>query len=497
MSLIRSMTSLVAAALLAALPCLAQTAPVAAPADSVARMHQEFESSVRKATAGLNEYYERRLASLEADLAAEGEYAQARLTKTRRDEIIAAGKIASAASAAEIVMLPVESAKLVGVQVRNGDLQGWRTSTSAAEWTLSKLTPGAYRLELSYSMDGVPAAAAGTTSRTPATEAEFTFHEVTLLASLTKNVLPVTITSNKGVMTTVQVPGVLELTHVPVTLRLGCTLSYPLNTIVFRDLKLVPVTPVAEASAAAVPEVSLAGDFKKLQDKQAARLLSVRKPLVDAYLTQLRTLAATAKDDEAEAIETEQHRVGRLATSAVLSKANSMGLDGYDDLNDVHYVDDPANTGDHFKVEHNGRQFRVRLAWVACPPVDSEDKRLLKRTMDRFGIDEPVALMLGGSAKEFTQLYLQARPLRLLVRLAKGKSKDEVPQALVFVEDIGLFQKVLIDNGFAAVDLPLNPGRGGVEVTLLKSLQEREAAARKHQPAQGGWALGTTGGTTK
>ncbi len=496
MSCLRFITGLVTASLLAVSLGVAQTTPGPPAADQVTRMRQDFEAGVRKATASLNEYYERRLASLESDLATEGDYAQARLVKMRRDEIAAAGKTFATAAAAGVVQLSADTAKVVGVQTKNGDFQGWRTATSAAEWALTKLPPGAYRLELSYSMDELPAPA-GSTSHVAASEAEFSFREMTLLAGQTKNVLPVTLTSNKGVMTAVQVPGILQLTHVPVTLRFGCTTSYPLNTIVFHDLKLVPVMPTTEEPAAPAPVVTLGGEFKKLQDKQAARLLAVRKPLVEAYLTQLRTLASKAKDDVADAIEAEQRRVGKLATSAVLSKVNSMGLDGYDDLSDVHFVDDPANTGDHFMVEHGGQHFRVRLAWVACPPLDGDDKRALKRAMDRFGIDEPVSIMLGGSAKEFTQLYLQARPLRLLVRLPRDKAKADAAQALVFLEDIGLFQKVLLDNGFAVVDKPLNPGKGAVEQTLLKSLQEREDAARTHQPPQGGWALGTSGGTVK
>ncbi len=507
MRLIRSMTVIAAAALLAAMPGHAQApASPAVPATPLARMRQDFEAGVRKATVGLNEYFERRLASLETDLAGEGDYAQARLVKQRRDEIAAAAKaLGPVVVSSANVPLPVDAAKLVGTQVKNNDLQGWRTATSSAEWTLPKLAPGTYRLELSYSMEDVTVPTGTVSARSPVSEAEFTFHEVTLLASQTKNTLPVKIASNKGVMTAVQIPGVLQLAHPPVTLRLGCGGTYPMNTIAFRDLRLVPVTPTTEAApattaatpVAAAPSATLAAELKKLKDKQGERLLGVRKPLVDAYLAELKKLAATAKDEAAEAIETEQHRVAKLATTATLSKANSMGLDGYEDLTDVHYVDDPANTGDHFKVEQNGKQFRVRLAWVASPPVEGEDKRVLKRTMDGFGIDEPVALMLGGSAREFTQLYLQARPLRLLLRTAKSRGKDDTPMALVFLEDIGLFQKVLIDNGFAVVDPPANPGRGGVETTLIKSLQEREEAARKHQPGQGGWALGTTGGPAK
>lgn len=476
-------------------------APVAtAPATTVARMRQDFEAAALKATLSLNEYYDRRLAALEADLAAEGDYAQARLVKQRRDEIAALGHTVPTGAAPSTagslnVPLPAEMARLVGVQVKNNELNGWHTATSSAEWTLQKLIPGTYRLELSYSMDEAGSTPAGS-SRQPAEEAEFTFREVTLLAGVSKNVLPVKITSNKGVMTSVQVPGVLQFARAPVTLRLSCPAYYPLNTFVIRDLKLVPVMPTTDAAASSVPApvVTLKGEFQKLQNQQAARLLAIRKPLVTSYLAELTKLAANAKDDAADTIEAEQRRVTKLATTTTLAKANSMGLDGYDDLSDVHYVADPANTGDRFKVEHNGEQFRVRLAWVASPPVDADDRRSLKIAMDHFGTDDTIALMVGGSAREFTELYLQGRPLRLLVRTKQSKTKNDIPPALVFIEDIGLYQNVLIDNGFAIVDPPPNPGKGLVETALLRSLQERETAARLHEPAQGGWALGSKGG---
>ena len=475
-------------------PVPASTAGAAA--SPVARMRQEFEAGVLKATASLNEYYDRRLASLEADLATEGDYTQARLVKQRRDEIAALAKTATSGAGSLTVPLPAAEARLVGVQAKNGELQGWHTATSSAEWNLQKLLPGTYRLELSYSMDDVSSPLSNS-SRQPAEEAEFVFREV-LLAGASKNTLPVKIAANKGVMTTVQVPGLIQVAKPPVTLRLSCSAYYPLNSMVFRDLKLVPVLPTADASAAPVPGpvITLGGEFQRLQKQQSARLLAMRKPLIGAYQAELAKLAINARGDAAEAIETEQRRVTKLATGTTISKTNGMGLEGYDDISDVHFVPDPANTGDQFKVEHNGEQFKVRLAWVACPPVTGQESRTLKLAMNHFGADEAVALMIGTSAKEFTELYLQARPLRLLVRTKANRAKDESFQALVFIEDIGLFQNILIDNGFAIVDPPANPGKGLVESALLKSLQDRETAARKHEPSQGGWALGTKGGKT-
>ncbi|MDB6116550.1 MAG: hypothetical protein JWO08_331, partial [Verrucomicrobiaceae bacterium] len=271
-----------------------------APVSTVARMRQEFEAAALKATQGLNEYYDRRLAALETDLAAEGDYAQARLVKERRTEIASLGRTppTSPSTAGTInVPLQAESAKLVGVQTKGGELTGWRTATSSAEWTLLKLLPGTYRLELSYSMDEAASASQGS-SRQPAEEAEFTFRDV-VLAGVSKNALSVKLSSNKGVMTTVQVPGLLQVARVPITFRLSCPAYYPLNTFVIRDVKLLPVVPTTETAATspAAPLVTLKGEFQKLQNQHAARLLAVRGPLVKGYLAELTKLAVAAKDE--------------------------------------------------------------------------------------------------------------------------------------------------------------------------------------------------------
>jgi hypothetical protein len=79
--------------------------------------------------------------------------------------------------------------------------------------------------------------------------------------------------------------------------------------------------------------------------------------------------------------------------------------------------------------------------------------------------------------------------LRLLLR--QDHKANEAAQALLFVEGIGLFQNVLIDQGLAVLDAPTNKGRNPLESALLTGLQEREAAARKQSPAPGGWGQRT------
>ena len=484
------------AGLVAQTPPATTTSTSAAPPSAVTQMRQEFEAGVLKSTVVLNEYYERRLASLEVDLAAEGDYTQAKLVKQRRDELVALGKTVANGAGVPSIPISVETAKVNGIQARNGELSGWHTSTATADWSLTKIQPGPYRIELTYSMESATTSAAAV--RQPVDEAEFVFREVSLLASPTKNVVSFKLVGNKGVMGSFQVPGLLQVTRPPLNLRLSPTGNYPLNSISIRDIKLVPVFPTSDppAVAATAPDITPAAGFQKLRKQQEVRLLTARKPIAAEYLADLTQLAIKAKDDALETIEAEQRRVTKLQASATFTKINTSGLEGYDDIADVRFVPDATNTGDTFKVEHNGEKFKIRLAWVACPPMAPDDKRRLKGAMDHFGVDETVALYVGSSAKEFTELYLQARPLHLLLKAKQTKAKNEPQLALVFLEDIGMYQNVLIDNGFAIVDPPTTATKSVIEAAMVKSLQEREQAARKSESPLGGWVFGTKGNKT-
>ena len=94
---------------------------------------------------------------------------------------------------------------------------------------------------------------------------------------------------------------------------------------------------------------------------------------------------------------------------------------------------------------------------------------------------------LGLSAKEFTALYLEGRQLHLMLK--RARKSDETSLALVFLDDIGLFQNVIVDHGLAVIDPPASLPRGGMEAGLLSGLQEHETAAKKQSSPQGGWGL--------
>lgn len=456
------------------------------------QLRSDFEQRARIASGALNDYYERALASLESTVAASGDYEQARMIKARRDELSSITR-AQPTRQSDAIALPADAARLVGgVMVKSAALINWRSSACSVEWVLPKLPPGNYNLQLNYTMTDRPpdpTATPGARVVEPVVEALFSLREVSLLASAAKNTRTLKFATTKAAAQSLATDVPLELTRPPVSLRLTALGSYPGNLITITDVALLPVTAAAAPVASVGPPVTLSSEWQDFQKSMSQRLTDARKPAIDGYVANLRTLLPKNGDNDelAAKIESEQRRAQRLVDGGQLRVPAGMKLDSFEDIEGVTFVPDPANQGDRFKVEHQGRQFVVRLAWIACPPLDPGDRRRSKICSDRFGVDELEVLKLGTNAQEFTALYLEGRPLRMLVRQSK-RHENEI-MALVFINDIGLFQSVLLDRGLAVVDAPPSQASNSMEQGLLKGMMEREDAARKQPNPPGGWAL--------
>jgi endonuclease YncB( thermonuclease family) len=166
-----------------------------------------------------------------------------------------------------------------------------------------------------------------------------------------------------------------------------------------------------------------------------------------------------------------------------LAKMN--GVTGFEDIEDAKLVAAETTRGDRLMIEHDGRKIAVRLMWLECASLkDADDSR--KSFARHFGIDVNSTTALANAAREFTIGYLEGKSLRLLIR--SGKEKDGTQAGLVFLPEVGLYQNILVDQGLAAVRPPVKDSpRGIMEKTLLESLLEREASARRQK--NGAWAL--------
>lgn len=442
----------------------------------------------------LTEQYERALAKLESELAAAAEYEEAWLVQQRRADLKAlyATTDSSLAQSLAVPLLPAQ-ARLSGVEARGDVLTGWRTGNSSAEWSGVRVPTGRYYLELEANLLDVPVlpGSAVPGRAQPMDRAAFDFYEVSLLPGAEENRrgFEVALSADDTAFTPIRV-GPVSFTRSPVTLRLSTPAGYPGNLVRLRNLRLVPATEPVPAVTA--PVATATASLDELRNSLNQSLAAAQKPVIDNYVAELDRLAASLPA-AGEAVEAEKKRTQKLvaATSSgapLRLLTMSSPAVGFEDFEGARFVPDPANRGDRFMVEHEGRRFPVRLLWLQCAPTDDQDAAALKAFAQHFAMDEDHVPGLGRAAHEFTEGYLTGKPLRLLAR--PRKDKDGSVAALVFLPELGFYQNVLIDQGLAAVQPPPQGARRGMlESTLLGDMLDRERAARRQKPAPGAWAF--------
>lgn len=443
----------------------------------------------------LTEQYERALAKVEADIAAAGDYEEAQAIRQRREQLRAL-YTGTASSLATPLLLA--QARLTGSTQASGEtLSGWRSNNSGAEWQNFRLMPGSYHLEFEACMSDAPVAGSiyASSKFQPQQTATFEFNEVTLLGNATENRRSFEITRSEDEITfTTMRVGPLHFTRNPLTLRFATTAGHPANIIRIRNLRLVPVTEAATAAPPPPPTATTAA-MQQATTVYKTALDSVKKTATDAYLTDLKQLAAT-KPALQHQIEAETRRLERLRSQTNgpagirAFTATTSGLDGFEDLSDAQLAAGEPISGDHFSVVHDGRTLAVRLLWVGCAPVNETDPGV-KMFARHFDIEEEDAVAVGRAAREFTAGYLRDKPLRLLVR--PDRDKDGTHAALLFLPNVGLYQNVLVDQGLAAVMPPQrDTRRNATERALITTLSARESAAKARSPPAGAWALSTS-----
>lgn len=485
---------------LAAQPAGTQPSSAAksAPAQAPAALALERASFLRQTLTDsqlLTEQYERALAKVESELAATGDYEEARLVQQRRAELRALypNSDSSLAQALATPLLPALARFTGSAEARGEVLTGWRTGGSTAEWSNIRIAPGRYNLEMEVNMVDAPtiqgSLAPGRSQ--PQDSAAMEFYEVSLLPGAQENRRSFDIAANQDDTTfTPMRIGPVNFTRSPVTVRLTTAAGYPGNVIRLRNARLVPVTGevIAKAPSATVADSSI----DEMRKTLGQALASAQKTVMEGYLAKLRAVAkeSPALGDETDA---EIKRVlkmmdaGRNGGGAPLLRLFSTpaGVGGFEDVDGAHYAADPKNSGDRFFVEQGDRRILVRLLWVQCAPLNAKDGSR-KAFAKHFGIDDDATPALARAAQEFTAGYLEGKTLRLLIR--PGKDKDGSVAALVFLPEVGLYQNALIDQGLAYVETAIkNTRRPAIERAMLGALLDREQKARKQKT--GAWAL--------
>lgn len=475
--------------LLHACTALLAQEPAALTATRAAFMRQVMADSQL-----LTQQYERALAKVESEVAATGDYEEARAIRQRRQQLQAlyAGTVSSLATP-----LPLTLARMMGsAQAAGETLGGWRSGGSGAEWQNFRLLPGSYHLEFEANMSDAPVAGSiyASSKFQPQQSALFEFDEVTLLGTATENrrTFEIARSTDETTFTTLRV-GPLTFSRNPVTLRFTATDGYPANIIRIRNLRLVPVTEAASASPAPIPKTGSATAMQQASMTLKEAIDTAKKTATANYLDELNDLAVTKPELKGQ-VDAEIRRMKRLGEQKTGQSginaitATSGGFGGFEDISDARLADEEPASGERFKVVHEGRTLPVRLLWVDCAPVEEEDENAVKRFAKHFSIENEDVIAVGRTAREFTSSYLRDKPLRLLIR--PDRDKDGTMAALLFLPNVGLYQNVLVNHGLAAVVIPArDQQRNAMERAFLSTLTTLENAARKRKPAPGAWAL--------
>jgi len=470
--------------------------PVPTPAQEPAALTATRTAFMRQVMAEsqlLTQQYERALAKVETEVAAAGDYEEARAIRQRREQLQAlyAGTVSSLATP-----LPLTQARMMGSAQASGEtLGGWRSNGSGAEWLNFRLMPGSYHLEFEVNMSDAPVAGSiyASSKFQPQQKALFEFDEVTLLGIAAENhrTFEITRSTDETTFTTVRV-GPLTFTRNPVTLRFTAPDGYPANIIRIRNLRLVPVTDVAETTAT-VPQTSSTTAMQQASATLKDAIGTAREAAAARYLDELNDLAVTKPELKGQ-IDAEIRRMkrlgdqktGRTGVNAITTTGG--GFSGFEDISDARLSDEEPISGERFKVVHEGRTLMVRLLWVDCAPLEDDREAEVKRFAKYFNIEDEDVPAVGRAAREFTASYLRDKPLRLLIR--PDRDKDGTMAALLFLPNVGLYQNVLVNHGLAAVVAPgREQQRSAMERAFLATLSAIENTAKKRRPAPGAWAL--------
>ena len=117
-------------------------------------------------------------------------------------------------------------------------------------------------------------------------------------------------------------------------------------------------------------------------------------------------------------------------------------------------VNNPANDGDSFFVEANGKSFHVRLYFVDCPETSTSSKSDARRVREQtryFGLSHAArTIHFGNEAKTFIEGIL-AKPFTVHTAFASalGRSAKGRVYGFIITADGDDLASLLVKNGFA------------------------------------------------
>jgi endonuclease YncB( thermonuclease family) len=468
--------------------CLSFSLPAGAEPSALEAARARFLEKIQRASLPATQSLDQALTEAEERCAQAGDYQSAELYQRRREELAT-----YLGGSAIKVQLEAKTAKCTGTTEARGQvLTGWRTANCSASWKELELVSGAYEFQFEVEMRETPTQMSQ--GRMPALKANFQLQQG----------------DEKGLRFSVERSdenGSYELIRVgPIQLRAGGgplvlkpEQGYPLNQILFREMRLLPV------NKAAAPQSSSAEAQKNSPVTQAQTQFynQLRRALTAELAAQTEKLAdlETTHPEQAPLIqstrqqltllknqllpETEQTRAAQTGRRLLRRILNEVQLPaGWREFDQVTLEKDALITGDRLTVKlRTGEKREARLVWAECANT-SPDLELKRRWTQRFKLQAEQEKVFVRTAAELVQQLLSEQSFSMLMQLRADAEGTHA--ALVYLPELGLLQAILVEQGLAVV-----PKKSPLAVDSLaaihKNLLQTEALAR--QQGRGIWAL--------
>ncbi|MFM8982287.1 MAG: thermonuclease family protein, partial [Spartobacteria bacterium] len=142
---------------------------------------------------------------------------------------------------------------------------------------------------------------------------------------------------------------------------------------------------------------------------------------------------------------------------------STLKADEWQTLKNCRLIENDANDGDSFHIDHDGKEYLFRLYFVdaAESAEDSTLENRIDEQAEHFGVSTKDLIEGGVNAKEFTKKTLK-KPFTVITKFqdAMGRSKMQRHYAIVLPEDGGTdLAEMLIRAGLARAhgEVPSKP----------------------------------------
>lgn len=464
------------------------------------QLRQQAQQQALLKSATLTDQFIKALSSLEQEAAAKGDYEQALAAQERRYSLSQVQALTNQSNA--LILKPSTASRFVGAVSYDHDtdtLLPWRSVGSSASWEINKITPGNYDITIVYSVAPLGEMRA-VSNYSPYTGGQFEFFEDSSLPGAAQNRRSASVASTGGwkEFSTLQIGPSLQLSRSNARFTLRITRTNGDGGVM--HLKEIRLTPAIETRSLAIDTPS--DPFGTLQASYQQKIKELTTPTIQAYLQSLNSLlteaTANKQTETVNELNAEIQRAQQWLERPQIKPQSPSNVSLFEnsdeEWNNVRFVNNSANTGDRFYVEHNGVKVLIQLKSVTCPPPSADAIGELQHFAAYFQISPEDALSIGREARTFTANMLKNKPLRL--RTNGQKNRDGHLLATIILPHLGDYSGILIDNGLASINPPpktrheasTSPHVLAARQTFL-ALQQRENVARNRTPSPGAWAF--------